>query len=710
MAKRQIDQSYSDEIPDVCQKAIKFVRRAEEADSFNRKEAIDDAKFRAGEQWPAEIQNSRQLESRPLLTINNTNSYCQQLINNYRQQRPRIKVHPVGDGSDVKKAKVIQGLVRHIEVQSDADTAYDTAVESAITIGWGYARVVHDYARPDSRDQELYIRPINNTFCVRIDPMSVAIDGSDIEEATIEEEMSISAFNDYYPGKNDGSDFMEGAYASFGSSVRGDVLGWVTKDAIRVCEYFYTERSLETLVFLSDGNNVWEKDLKDYEKKLAKKGITRVGERKSYRKKIKWAKLTRFEVLEEREWPGRFVPIVPFYANISYLTGRKIICGAVRHAKDPARMYNFERSAYVESVALAPKAKWLMADGQDEGFENEWAQANVSARPVLHAKQIDSDGRPAPRPERLQPEPPPPGIMQGMMQAKEDLQTVFGITDPAQRVSGNVSGKALNAERQQSDNSNFHIFDNATKSQAQIGRILLDLIPVIYDAKKVQRIIGDDGRPSMVTINDPEELDADNEVLNDVTVGEYDVIMETGPGYNSKRQEAVEAMMPMMSANEELFKTAGDLFFRNMDFPGADIIADRLAAANPLAQIDDKSPVPPQIQMKLKAQEQQIQQLTGQLQAAAQEIQTRSGIEQMKQDGATKRELLKTSTQAHATELTEATWRQDIEMKAITALDVAGIKAHTALLQKNLDSSYADKLVDQGISNVDTVHDEMNSS
>ena len=264
----------------------------------------------------------------------------------------------------------------------------------------------------------------------------------------------------------------------------------------------------------------------------------------------------------------------------------------VRFAKDPQRMYNFWRTSMTESVALAPKAKWLLAEGQDEGHEQEWALANQKSSPILRYKQKDIEGNPAPVPVRLQPEPPPAGIMESAAAISADLQMVIGIVDPNQLPSGNISGKALAGQQNQVDLSNFHFYDNLSRSIRHTGKIILDLIPKIYDTQRVVRIIGADGTPDIVTLNQPvQTAEGIEKVLNDVTVGEYDVVMDTGPAFQTRRQQAVEAMMPLM-AKEEIFQAAGDLFFRNMDFPGADTIADRLAAMNPLAQIDPKSDIP----------------------------------------------------------------------------------------------------------------------
>jgi hypothetical protein len=315
--------------------------------------------------------------------------------------------------------------------------------------------------------------------------------------------------------------------------------------------------------------------------------------------------------------------------------------GLVRMAKDPQRMYNYWRTALTESVALAPKAKWLLAEGQDEGHENEWAQANIKATPVLRYKQKDTEGQPAPVPARLQPEPPPAGIVEATNSINQDLQTVVGIFDPNQMMQGNMSGKAIRGQQMQIDLSNFHYYDNLTRSLKQTGRIILDLIPRIYDKERVMRIIGQDSRPEMVTINQRtvDEMGAEK-ILNDVTVGEYDVYMDTGPGYQSKRQEAVEAMIPLLQANPELFQAAGDLVFRNMDFPGADTIADRLAAVNPMSQVDEKSDIPPQVQMQLMASQKMVADLQQQIAALTLNLNHQTDVQKLKEEGATRRKLM----------------------------------------------------------------------
>lgn len=673
------DSDYADDDEfGIIEEAKEFLRFCSDNDSNNRVEALEDLKFAGGDQWPVEIMNSRQLESRPYLTINKVDAYCRQIANQQRQQRPRIKCHGVNTDSDEKMAQLITGICRHVEEQSDADAAYDNAFDFAVRMGWGFWRVTTDYVRPDSFDQEIYIKRIENPFMVYFDPNSNEPDGSDAEKCLITEVISKEAFRKMYPDAETDAGFTPRGTGDSQSE-------WITKEDIRIAEYFYTEYKHTKLVLLSDGTTVYEDEMPSQDAML-EAGIYEVSRRITVKKQIKWCKLTGMQILEKRDWAGKYIPVVPVYGQQLIVDSKKKKFGLTRMAKDPQRMYNFWSTALTESVALAPKAKWLLAEGQDEGHEDEWNQANIKAMPVLRYKQTDSEGRPANPPQRLQPEAPPTGITTALEGLNADLMAVVGIFDPSQLPQGNMSGKAIQGQQLQVDMTNFHYYDNLTRSIKQTGRIILDLIPHVYDSERALRIIGDDGKGEIVTINqrtqDEEGIDR---ILNDVTVGEYDVVMETGPGYNSKRQEAVDSMIQMLQVDPALMAQAGDLVFRNMDFPGADIIADRLAAANPLAQIDEKSDLPPQVQMQLVQSQQTIQQLQQQIQALTLDMKYGASIKQQQEEAATARKQMEVEGRMADSQLRTQTIANDTVIKTEAQKEIEMMKAQLAFILAKID-------------------------
>lgn len=679
---------------EIIREAMEFMRLAEDAESTNRAHYQEATRFRHGEQWPPEIQQARQLSERPCLTINKTDAFCQQVVNQQRMQRPRIKVDPTGGRATKKIADVIKGMIRHIEqTNGGADLAYDTAFECEITGGWGYWRIMSEYVREDKFEQQLYLAPIDNPLSCYDDPNSIMPDGSDKQGFLIADFMSKAAFKLEYPGADDGANFAPGT--------TGDYSQWLNREQIRVAEFYKIRRKRDTLLRALDGTTAWMSELpKGYK---VPEGTER---RTSYRSKVWWYKLTALEVLDRRELPGRYIPVVKASGKREVIDGKRLLSGLVKNAMDPQRMGNFWTSAMTESVALAPKAKWVIAEGQDEGHESEWATANTNAKATLRYVPTDVNGNPAPPPQRVQPEPPPSGAMAMTATAWQDLSTVLGIIDPAQRISGNVSGKALRAERSQADNGTFHFYDNLTRAIRFTGIILLDLIPhYYYEPGRIVRIIGDDGQSKTETINQENPSPGEDTpgpveaVLNDVTVGEYAVVMDTGPGFESKRIEATESMMPMMQNNQKLFDVAGDLVFRNLDFPGAETIADRLAAANPLAQIDENSEIPPGVQMKIKQMQQVIEQQGQQMQGMALELKHRGDLQQMKEEAATRRTLIQTTAQVHANDQDNAQWqrdtdsntatkRHDTEVRALTALNVAEINAVRDLLRTKVNNAH----------------------
>jgi hypothetical protein len=665
------------------QEAIEFLKLANEADTMNRQEALEDLKFGGGDQWPVELQNSRNLESRPVITVNKVDNYCRQVCNQQRQQRPRIKVHAMNTHEDMVDAQTIQGIVRHIENNSNADHAYDNAFEYAVRMGWGFFRVRTDYVSEDSFEQEIYIDPIDNPFTVYFDPNSVAPDGSDADRCLITTMMPKKEFSKLYP------DAAVDGGTSFTQRGTGDSQSeWITKEDIRLAEYFYTVREKATLYQLSDGSSTFADD-KDMFARLQSAGIVVVDQRQSYKKTIKYCKLTAIDIIEEGTWAGKYIPIIPVYGRHIVVGDKRKKFGMIRYAKDPQRMYNFWQTSITEGVALAPKAKWLIAEGQDEGHESDWANANIKSFPLLRYKQTDIEGRPAPVPQRLQPEPPQAGIMAAAAGVDDDIKSIMGVFDPAQLGQGNISGKALNGQQQQVDLTNYDYYDNLTRSISHCGTIILDLLPKIYDTERVMRIIGDDGKPELLTVN---QRDSVGRVLNDMTVGQYDVVMDTGPGYNSKRQEAVDSMLPLLAADPSLMQTCGDLVFRNMDWPGADVIADRLAAANPLAQIDEHSEIPPQVQMQLAQGKKQVEELQQQLQSMQLMLKNRSDVEQMRQEGETKRVLIKETNRAHQIELQDAHDHADMKMKVDAQSHDTVVKTQTQLEIERMKAEIAIRL------------------
>jgi len=576
-----------------------------EAEAETRKLSLEDFEFESGIQWHQSLKYDRERDGRPCLVINKTKQFVNQITNDQRQNRPSIKVYPVDDRADIETAKVIQGLVRHIEYNSNADTAYDTAFECAVKGGLGYFRIITDFVDPIGFDQEILIKRIKNPFSVYFDPFSNEPDGSDASFAFITEDLSKDEYKRRYP---DSKLATQDGWEACGNTLPS----WMPGGSARVAEYFYKVFEKKEVVLLSTGETV----LKDELPEFLPEGVSVLNSRVSQVPKIKWAKINGVEILEETDWPGAFIPIVPVYGVESDINGKKIIEGIVRNAKDPARMYNYWASAETEAIALAPRAPFVAAEGQIEGYEQDWENANRRNHAVLKYKPSDVNGTPLPPPQRQAFEPAVQAITNARMLASDDIKATTGIYDASLGAKSNeTSGVAIQRRNMQAQTSNFHFVDNLTRSLRHAGRIIIDLIPKIYDTPRTARIIGEDGEHQVVKVNDPTFMKDGKPSLYALDVGKYDVVVDVGPSFQTKRQEAVASMLEVTKAMPQFMAIAGDLIVKNMDWPGSQEIAERIKKTMPPNIVEDKKDqqIPPQVQAQVMQMNQMIEQLTGKL-------------------------------------------------------------------------------------------------
>lgn len=583
---------------------------AEEAEIEMRKEALEDLKFRAGEQWPDEVKHQRNIDRRPCLTVNRIPQFIRQVTNDQRQNRPAIKVSPVDDQADVETAKVYQGIIRHIEYNSNADIAYDTAFESAATHGFGYFRVITDYCNEDSFEQDIKIKRIRNPFTVYLDPNSQEPDASDAEWGFIFEDMSQEDYKSQY-GSSELASMRE--WRGLGDKAPG----WIQDNGVRIAEYFYKEYKETEIVLIEDKNGFRETvELAKMEKNPELfVDMEIIDKRKTRMFKIHWCKINAIEVLEKTEWLGKYIPIIPVYGDEIDLDGRRIFEGVVRHAKDPQRMYNYWASSETETIALAPKAPFIGAEGQFEGHEEAWRTANVRNHAFLEYKPKSLNGQPMGPPQRNNFEPPIAAITNARMQSSEDLKATTGIYDAALGARSNESsGIAIQRRNFQAQTSNFHYIDNMSRALRHLGRILIDLIPKVYDTARSVRVIGEDDEQKIVLINQIFQ-EGNQQKKIDLQHGKYDVTISSGPSYASMREEALDSMLALTQKYPKVAEVAGDLMIKNMNWPGAEEIAERIKKTIPpefLADEADKV-IPAPVKAQMEQMGTLIDQLTAQL-------------------------------------------------------------------------------------------------
>lgn len=618
--------NYDDKKPSTSEELLAKGRKAFEkcndAEAENRRIALEDIKFsRLNEQWPSEIAKQREMSKRPCLTINKMPAFIRQVVNDSRQNKPAIKVHPVDSGADVKTADVINGLIRNIEYTSNADVAYDTAIESSVSGGFGYWRVGMDYAFDDTFDMDITIERVSNQFSVYGDPNSTAADSSDWDVAFVVDRMPKEEYKRKY--KNTKNADGDAVCVDFDSDAWSESDTWINDEGVLIAEWWRREEVQTEIVKLSNGHTYSADDLaknEDLQVGLEAGTLKVVARRMTKTHKVTQTIMSGADVLEVNDWPGRYIPIIPVYGDEIVVEGKRYFRSLIHNAKDAQRMFNYWRTTSTELVALAPRAPWIGRKGTFDSDATRWATANTENHSYL-----EYDGE-APQRQPLD-SGPAAGALQEALNASDDMKAIIGIYDASLGARSNeTSGKAIMARQREGDIATFHFIDNLSRAIRHTGRVLIDLIPKVYTSERMIRVMGEDGTHRAVTINSkqPQEQigpdgkpildDEGNPLLSvfDLTSGKYDLTVSSGPSFTSRREEAAMQMTEFVRAFPAAAPVIGDLLAKNLDWPGADEMARRLEKLNPVNQ--------PQIPPEMQQQMEQTQEQLGQLQQENQQL------------------------------------------------------------------------------------------
>ena len=612
---------------DVLKEAKARFERCVGWESAWRTRALFDTRFANGDsqngwQWYSNAGTMTDRGERPTLTYNQVRQHNLQVINDARQNKAQIKVTPVGGHASYEAAQVFSGIIRRIEYVSKAVDAYSTATYHQVESGLGYVRVDTDYTDGNSFDLDLFIRRVANPLSIYMDPDAKEYDKSDANFAFVFEDIPRDRYEEEY-GKEDNV-----APATLEHSD-----GWNDKDHVRIAEYWRRNLNNETLHRLRDGTVVRDSAIPAEFRDQVKAMI--VQSRDVAEPEIEWFKLAGNKIIDREQWLGKYIPIVPFIGEETVIEGEMDRKGHTRAQIDAQRIYNYWASAAVEQVALQTKTPYVARADAIEGRTEQWATANVKNWSVLVYNGIDEAGNPIPPPSRVEPPTMAQAYIQGMTIARQDLMSVTGQYQAELGMPSNErSGIAIQQRQRQGDTATYHYIDNQAKGIRQIGRILLDLIPKIYDTRRVVMTLAEDGTENKAMIA-PDMPDAhqyigqqpngappgpispaeaqkqqedpaqpDPAIIFNPNVGTYDVEADVGPSYGTQRQEAANAFSQIMQQNPAAFQIVGDFWAANSDFPGADELAERLKRGLPP---NYKAGPDPQV-MAISQQAQQMQQ------------------------------------------------------------------------------------------------------
>lgn len=570
-----------------------------EAKSEERELMRDDQKFAAGEQWPELIRKARELSGRPIQTINRLPAFIDQIVGDARQNKPSIKVH-AGEDGDEDIAAIYDGLIRSIQNESNADFAYDTAVEHTACFGFGAWRVKTDYESEDSFNQIICIERITDPLSVYFDKNSQLPDYSDARHVTVRVKITKDEYKQRWP-KQEEADYNFDDFTS----------DWIVdKDQVIVAEHYYKVDEKATLYAVQDEEGNIQVTL---EKPLF--GFNVVNQRETTITKIKMCMISGAGVLEESDWAGKYLPIVGVNGKEDLVDGKRTLRGLVRFAKDPQRMYNYWRTIDTEQKALAPKAPVLVTAKQIEGFEQHWQDSLTSNMPYLMINDVPS----APAPNRINAGIIDKGANEAALMCVDEMKSTTGIFSASLGEQDNEkSGRAILAQQRKGDTANFAYIDNIARAIKWTGKIIIDLIPKIYDAARVVTVMGADGAKKLERINQVVMKKGEPKNI-DLTTGKYDLVVTQGASYATKRIEALNSMVEIARVNPAIMQIAGDLIIKAMDWDGADEIAERMKKMLPPqlqaqeGEDGEQKQLPPEVQAMIEQGKQQIDELTKQV-------------------------------------------------------------------------------------------------
>jgi len=590
------------------------------------------------DQWPAQVKADRARDKKPMITINKVHTHWLHVVNQSKENKPTIKIHPTNDEATYEAAQIFEGIVRHIEYASDAQTAYDIAMETSTGGGIGYWRIKTMYCDDQSFDQDIRICEISDPMTVYFGPHKKR-DGSDVMYAFIYEDMPNDMFEAAFPNAPKA--------LSNARSTKTD--GWMTKQTTRVCEYFEIEQSKEWMYAEQgpDGRVRYtrQSDMPPEEQKLMNLAIEQSPEthrrRRVDKRVVKWYKVAGDTVIDRGIWPGKYIPIIRVPGEeVVKKTGNSVDRkGLVRYLKDAQRAYNYNASGQLEFGALQTKTPWMAGASAIRGYETYYADANTTNFSYLPYNDMDDAGNPIAPPHRLDPPMGATAFGQGMMDAERQLMMASGQYEATFSEQGNeISGVAIDKRQTQGNRVTFHYIDSLAKAIRFTGKQIIDLVPKIYDTQRIVRILGADGDEQQIQIDPVAEQalaqredseEAKVQTIFNPNVGAFDVVAEVGPNFETRRQEAFNAMKDLLGADPNLTQVIGDLWMQSADFPNADKLAERMRNWIP-ATIRDGGPS--QEEQALQQQVQQMQGVIAQLQQALSDKSQQLQIEKQRTD------------------------------------------------------------------------------
>lgn len=564
------DLSYKDKY-DEHQSVINLLSSCQQADHDNRENAREAHLFldKRDGQWEPYWWNSNQ--NKPRYTFDQVNPIVSQVASEIEQADFDIRVSPAGGNATKDIAATYDGIIRNIENISNAKQVYAQACRGMVTGGFDAWRVSQKFVDDNSFDQDIVIEKIANPLDrVWFDPAAEKQDKSDARYAFVLHPMAVDEYESRWP---------EGSKESVSDDREGDAY-YDKAEVIVVGEFLYVESEDRELVMMSNGQtHEVNEDFEKVKDDLEALGVTEVRRRKRKMHKVCSRYFDNKDWLEDdKDTVFNRIPVVPVYGNFKIFENKTIYWGVVEKMLDPQRVLNYAMSREIEEGALAPRAKYWMTPTQAAGHEDKIATLNTNSDPV----------------QFFNPDPEFPAVpqQQGGAQINAGLRTVAQAMQGMMNATSGLfaanmgdnpnaqSGVAIRQLQNKGDNATYQYTRAMEIAIAATGQLIKDAIPKVYDTARTVRVLREDDSYDMADINQQVIDNATGEivVVNDLSVGVYDVICRAGPSFRNRQQETLEAITSLAQVDPSLMQIAGDLLLQNINTPAAAQIAERKRA------------------------------------------------------------------------------------------------------------------------------------
>lgn len=578
----------------------------------------DDMNFVLRDQWTATERSEFYRLFKPAMTFNKLYDVTKKIIGEQRRNKPDLQVRSLSGIAKQSEIDLRTDLVRTISYQSQNDLVYQQAFKSALMMGYGAFQVCIDYETPTSFNEVIRFDLIQDATRCAFDPIAIKPHKGDGNFCSRIYVYSKEEFEATYPYIQNPVSYTDQRYLID--------LNWQSKNFILVCHYFKKEWYSIIVYKLSNGMSVtadeWDRMQKQYKEQaklmdgspvvkdmLEAEMPHIVMERQAQDYKIMHYQLLQNQIIDFQEWPSKHLPIIFDDGDSNFIEGQQYTKSFVHEAKDAQRFVNYVGSEIAAEIKNRRREQWLATPDNIKGNEQMWRNAELQQGALI----ATPDPKTGQMPIKQNPWEMSQSLLQQYQRGTQDIREITGYSEAEEIQSRDISGKAKRERKLEVGMSSYIYFDNLNQAIEQAGRVVLDLLPVVYGQdNRYVNLLQKDGKTKPIVLN---QLTEDGSVSNPLTKGDFDIEISTGPSFAVQQETSLQFFTQLISANPGVFPLIGDLYAKNLDIQHMSQVAERLESLVPpeiLAKERGEQPPPPQpnpqqmmleAQIKMKAQE-----------------------------------------------------------------------------------------------------------